>query len=412
MKLIERGNAVVAVAAIAGSALLANPVQVSEHSVAAGLTAEVDLTASSTALQPWPALPPLARTPDQIDDDFLAARLEARAEFTAFANELGYLGKQLYIGYNLIESILASAVFNGTDVARGEGLLRNIGQFAGDVLLSAAFVAIDEISLASPDTYPIAITRPPTDRPAGWTDALAPNRNDPLTVPGGGATSTEQAAVAAGPTPFLDGIDNAFIDGTILFRTAVTPVLNLLGPIGKQIYIGVNFAESVLASAVFNGTDILRGEGLFRNLGSMAVDVANAGLWVVIDEFATVNYPDAVVLTRAPGDRPARWEDADAPFIGPLTVPDRGQDDLASTVEAEEPVKAGDTDAAQTDRPEKPSLLSDWKAKREARAEQRAQAKAENAEKREQRREAREARRAARADKTEKAEKTSTADSE
>ena len=59
-------------------------------------------------------------------------------------NSLGYLGKQLYIGLNLIESVTASAVFNTTDVLRGEGLLRNVGDFAFDVALSGLFVVIDE----------------------------------------------------------------------------------------------------------------------------------------------------------------------------------------------------------------------------------------------------------------------------
>ncbi len=405
MKIIERGNAVVAVAAVAGAALLVNPVQPSDRGGPIGLTSEVNLVASSTASPSWPTLTPLASTrsgsentdavaaqditsvADDIDAAFLAARLASRTDFTEFANQLGYLGKQLYIGYNFIESIVASTVFNGTDVARGEGLLRNIGQFAGDVLLSAAFVAIDEISLASPDTYPIAITRPPSDRPAEWTDALAPNRNDPLIVPDG-TTAIRQAIVADGPTPLLDGIDDAFIDLTVLIRRGATPVLNSLGYIGKQLYVGLNLIESVAASAVFNSTDVLRGEGVLRNVGDFAFDVALSGLFVVIDELSLSGNSEAIAINRPPLDRPLRWEDADSPRKNfPLTVPDR--DPLEVTGADDDPTTVRDDDAdAKTRQPVRDAVLSQWKAK-----------KADNAEKREQRREAREARKAERVEK-------------
>ncbi|MEH3139104.1 MAG: hypothetical protein PGN37_02790 [Mycobacterium kyogaense] len=337
----------------------------------------------------------LASVADDIDAAFLASRTASRTDFTEFANQLGYLGKQLYIGYNFIESIVASTVFNGTDIARGEGVLRNVGQIAGDILLSAVFVAIDEISLASPDTYPIAITRPPTDRPAGWTDALAPNRYDPLIVPGG--TTALQAAAADRPTPFLDGIDNAFIDGTVAFRTIVTPALNLLGPIGRQLYIGVNFAESVLASAVFNSTDVLRGEGLFRNIAEFGSDVGRSVLFVAIDEAANGREATPIAIERAPqGERPLRWEDADPPFEGPLTVPDRGPDDATED----------STGADRAETPTRPSLVSTWTAK----AAERAEARAERAEQRAQKKAEREAARAHKAEKTDKTEKSDTAE--
>jgi hypothetical protein len=405
MGFIERGNAVVAVAAVAGATLLVNPAP-PVGSRPNETTAEVGLTSASIDWQPRldskknMSVSPrdVASLPDQIDDDFIDFRYAARTDFTEFANQLGYFGKQLYIGYNLIESIVASAVFNGTDVARGEGVLRNIGQFANDVLLSTLFVAIDEISLAAPGTYPIAIGRPPLDHPGEWGDALAPNRYDPLFVPPryDAARHTDTAGRAA--SPFLDGIDNAFIDGTVAFRSGVTPALNLLGPVGRQLYIGVNFVESVAASLVFNGTDILRGEGLIKNLGEIAADVGRSAVFVAIDEVATVSDATAIAIDRAPLDRPARWSDADPPFADrPLTVPDRSDDLTVDTTEKKDNTDTTEKDT--TDTKETPTskrgLFPKWKAAREEKAAQR---------------EAREAEKTDKSDKSDKTDKSDRAD--
>ncbi|WNG87598.1 hypothetical protein C6A87_028410 [Mycobacterium sp. ITM-2016-00317] len=125
-----------------------------------------------------------ASTLDSIDQAFIDFRLAVRTNFTAFANQLGYLGKQLYIVFNFAESIVASVVFNGTDILRGEGLLTNLGEIGRDLAESAVFFAIDQIALTQPEVNPLPIARPPLDRPAGWVDALPPHPTLPLAVPG------------------------------------------------------------------------------------------------------------------------------------------------------------------------------------------------------------------------------------
>ena len=109
-------------------------------------------------------------------------RIAVRTDFTAFANQLGYLGKQLYIAFNFAESIVASFVFNGTDILRGEGLFTNLGEIGRDIFESSYFVVLDEIVLIQPGT-PIAISRPPLDRPIRWQDAQPPHPTRPLSVP-------------------------------------------------------------------------------------------------------------------------------------------------------------------------------------------------------------------------------------
>lgn len=189
-----------------------------------------------------------------------------------------------------------------------------------------------------------------------------------------------------------DQIDNTFIDLTMVIRRGVTPVLNALGYLGKQLYIGLNLIESVSASAVFNSTDVLRGEGVLRNLGEFALDVGVSALYVVVDESSLRGGGEAFVLPRPPLDRPLRWDDAQSPSKGlPLTVPDR---------DAPEVTAVGDDDETAV-RDDKPAVrVRDSLGKRPLResirnvVEQRKGKKAENAEKREQRREAREARKA------------------
>ncbi|MEW5809534.1 MAG: hypothetical protein AB1925_08765 [Actinomycetota bacterium] len=207
----------------------------------------------------------------------------------------------------------------------------------------------------SPEGSAIGVIRPATDQPTVWADAVA-------------------------PAPFADAVDDAFIDSTIAFRAVVTPLLNRLGYVGKQIYIGVNFVESIAASLVFNGTDILRGEGVFRNLADVAADVGRSAFFVAIDEAATLLGPEAVAIDRAPLDRPTRWRDADPPFKGrPLSVPDRGQNEDR-------------TEMDRSNEPDRP--VSTWKAR-----------KAERAERAEQRAEKRTERKAARAERTDKPDK-------
>jgi hypothetical protein len=163
----------------------------------------VNLTASSRPLYPWPLA--LARdteprrttaaptatleedpaTADQIDEDFIAFRQALRTDFTPFANDLGYLGKQLYIGFNFGESLVASLVFNGTDMLRGEGVLKNIGEIAWDVVLSAVYIAVDELYLHVPGLPPIVVlpNRAPADAPIGWRRPLSPQPGRDLVVP-------------------------------------------------------------------------------------------------------------------------------------------------------------------------------------------------------------------------------------
>ena len=224
----------------------------------------------------------------------------------------------------------------------------------------------------------------------GATVLVAPAAPVERAVPVRSAPAVQLAAVT-------DQIDDAFIDLTVLIRRGATPVLNSLGYLGKQLYIGLNLIESVSASAVFNGTDVLRGEGLLRNVGDFAFDVALSGLFVVIDELSLSGNTEAIAIDRPPLDRPARWEDADSPRKGfPLTVPDRDPPEVASA----------DDD---TTVPNRDSIATQRQAKKAERAEKRADMRAENAEKREQRREAREARKAER---TERAATASSTDSE
>lgn len=198
-----------------------------------------------------------------------------------------------------------------------------------------------------------------------------------------GFRMVETVAAADTSTPLLDAIDDAFIDGTVVLRRIVTPVLNQLGFVGKQVYIGLNLVESLAASAVFNGTDILRGEGVVQNLRDVATDVGYSALFVVIDEVSTVMTAEAIAINRPPLDRPSRWSDAIPPFKDrPLTVPNRDREDSATA-----------------DRPARTGLLSAWKAKKAERAEKAAEA-------RQARKDAREAKTAERADKAEKVERS------
>lgn len=163
----------------------------------------VNLTASSRPLYRWPLA--LARdteprrttaaptatleedpaTADQIDEDFIAFRQALRTDFTPFANDLGYLGKQLYIGFNFGESLVASLVFNGTDMLRGEGVLENLGEIAWDVVLSAVYIVVDELYLHVPGLPPIVVlpNRAPADAPLGWRRPLSPQPGRDLVVP-------------------------------------------------------------------------------------------------------------------------------------------------------------------------------------------------------------------------------------
>lgn len=162
-------------------------------------------------------------------------------------------------------------------------------------------------------------------------------------------------------TPFADAIDDAFIDFTVVVRTGITPVLNRLGFFGKQIYIGLNLIESLTASAVFNGTDMLRGEGVVANLRDVATDVGYSALFVAIDEVSTVMSSEAIAISRPPLDRPVRWEDADPPFKGrPLSVPNRDREEVA---------------AATDERPSREGVFTAWKAKKAERAEKAAAAR-------------------------------------
>lgn len=196
----------------------------------------------------------------------------------------------------------------------------------------------------------------------------------------------QNVAVAADEsTPLLDAIDDAFIDGTVVLRRIVTPVLNQLGFVGKQIYIGLNLVESLTASAVFNGTDMLRGEGVVQNLRDVATDVGYSALFVAIDEVSIGMTAEAIAINRPPLDRPARWDDADPPFKGrPLSVPDRDREPTASAI---------------VDRPARSGVFSEWKATKAERAEKAAEA-------RQARRDAREAKRADKAEKADKADRS------
>ncbi|PEG34871.1 hypothetical protein CRI77_26455 [Mycolicibacterium duvalii] len=173
----------------------------------------IDLTASSRTLVGWPWLPNMASspppatgdvpalkteqqqiaTPDQIDESYIASRTAARADFNEFANELGYLGKQLYIGYNFGETIIASAIFNGTDIRRGEGVLTNFAEFAYDIYLGALYVAVDNLYLHIPGLPPIISLprRGPADAPLGWQRPQVPLPHRPLVQPDTETSDTE-----------------------------------------------------------------------------------------------------------------------------------------------------------------------------------------------------------------------------
>jgi hypothetical protein len=168
----------------------------------------VALTASSKPLYPWPfavqpdrgsqrseSIPAPAgtavaaqdpdTTADEIDESFIDFRRRARTDFHEFANQFGYLGKQLYVAVNFGESLIASAVFNGTDVLRGEGLLKNLGEFASDIFTAAVWVVADELYLHLPGLPPIVTLprRAPEDAPLDWRRPLPPQPGRPLQVP-------------------------------------------------------------------------------------------------------------------------------------------------------------------------------------------------------------------------------------
>jgi len=200
-------------------------------------------------------------------------------------------------------------------------------------------------------------------------------------------TADAQQALAS----VADQIDDAFIDITVLIRRGVTPALNGLGYLGKQLYIGLNLIESVTASAVFNGTDVLRGEKLLRNVGEFALDVGVSGLYVLYDELFLAGKGDAFVLDRPPLDHPVRWTSADEPRKGfPLTVPERDPIELDVTAADPDSVDSVDT------LPQRDGAITRWKAKQADLTEKRAEKRAERREAREERREAREERREAR----------------
>ncbi|MCZ0727905.1 hypothetical protein [Mycolicibacterium iranicum] len=304
MNIIARSGAAIAVAAVAGTTIVTTPVDSpATFTEAAENAALVNLTAASSPL----AQPTLA--PDEIDDSFLQFRTGVRADFNAFANRLGYLGKQMYIGFNFGETVLASAVFNGTDILRGEGLFENLSDFTVDVALAAAWIVADELYLHIEDLPPIEIllNRPPKDAPVGWTRPQPPDPIRPL-VP----EPSEDIAAAAveEPSASADEIDQSFIEARQEFRTAFTPVANELGYLGKQLYVAVNFVESLVASVVFNGADMLRGEGFFKNLFEIGSDIVVSGLWVAADELYlhVPGLPPIEALpNRAPGDAPQGW---------------------------------------------------------------------------------------------------------
>lgn len=208
MGLHLQSGAALAVAALAGATIMATPIA-PPRPVASNLDtdAAVNLTASSRPLYPWPwvfapeatashrdgsqaAAPTIAdddtlSTADRIDEDFIDFRTDVRTVFTPFANQLGYVGKQLYVGFNFVESISASAVFNSTDVLRGEGFFTNLGDFARDVVLAAVWVVADELYLHVPGLPPIVVLpdRPPSEYVPGWRRPLPPQPGRDLVVP-------------------------------------------------------------------------------------------------------------------------------------------------------------------------------------------------------------------------------------
>ena len=86
---------------------------------------------------------------------------------------------------NFGESIVASAVFNGTDMMRGEGVLTNLGEIAYDIVLAGVYVVVDQLYLAIPGLPPIVVLpdRPPVDRPLDWRRPLPPQPGRDLVVP-------------------------------------------------------------------------------------------------------------------------------------------------------------------------------------------------------------------------------------
>jgi len=201
-----RSGAAVAVAAVTGATIMATPIERPELVASdAASSTPVNLTASSRMLYPWPsalapdrnsrrgdAAPNAAAvaeeptsTPDQIDDQFIEFRNAARTDFHTFANELGYLGKQMYIAVNFGETIVASAVFNGTDMLRGEGVLKNLGEMTYDAFLAGLYIVVDNLYLAIPGLPPIVTLpdRGPVDSPPEWRRPLPPQPGRPLVVP-------------------------------------------------------------------------------------------------------------------------------------------------------------------------------------------------------------------------------------
>lgn len=174
---VIRSGAAAAFAAVAVAATTAAPMQ-RPVPAASGVDSLslINLTASSRMLHP---------APDQIDDQFIEFRNMARTDFHTFANELGYLGKQMYIAVNFGETIAASVVFNGTDILRGEGVLKNLGEMGEDTFLAGLYIVVDNLYLALPGLPPIVVLpeRGPVDSPPQWRRPLPPQPGRPLVVP-------------------------------------------------------------------------------------------------------------------------------------------------------------------------------------------------------------------------------------
>ena len=210
MGFIDRPTAVLAVAALTGSAVLATSADRPDplrHDLLRATPVALTAASSTLPIWPWMVTAPVAAprtsngapaadqasvaedepasTPDQIDASFIDFRRAVRTDFHEFANQLGYLGKQIYVGFNFGESIVASAVFNGTDMMRGEGVLTNLGEIAYDIFLAGVYVVVDELYLAIPGLPPIVALpdRPPVDRPLDWRRPLPPQPGRDLVVP-------------------------------------------------------------------------------------------------------------------------------------------------------------------------------------------------------------------------------------
>lgn len=230
-------GAAVTVAALTGAGITATPIDRSDPpSSNVPTDASVNLTASARMLPPWPwvvapealaahrgdpqtaastaaVADDPASTADRIDEDFIEFRTDVRTVFTPFANQLGYVGKQLYVGFNFVESIAASAVFNSTDVLRGEGFFTNLGDFARDVVLAAVWVVADELYLHVPGLPPIVALpdRPPAEYVPGWRRPLPPQPGRDLVVPVPYVPPTEDSA-AAGDSSADAGLTNAEVE--------------------------------------------------------------------------------------------------------------------------------------------------------------------------------------------------------